>query len=200
MSSRPDRPSDVPTPEPAPRRGRRLRFRVDAGSVGGDDLAPGRGSLLTAFHIGTPDRTSSTSSAIALERRGAMRHYHVECLAWVGWRIWRGFAMSDAVLVNLSRNGARVFLDRIPPRGRDLWLFLETPDHKAIVKTRLLDLEATSGGQCAVRIEFREPCPYALFEAAVCGLHSSDPKTRLARVPHGAAPRPAARRQRSAPL
>jgi hypothetical protein len=194
MSSTPESASDNLGPDPEPKSARRLRLRVDAGSATGHDLAPGRGSLLSAFHIGTP----ITPMAKAPERRSEPRHHHLECLAWVGWRVWRGFAMSDAVLINLSRTGARVFLDHTPPRGRDLWLFLETPDHKAIVKARMHEVEATPLGQCAVRIEFREPCPYSLFEAAVCGLHSSDPKTRLASAPHVGSPTPQHRRRRVA--
>jgi hypothetical protein len=176
MSSTPD-----PTSENAGPESRRLRrIRVDAGS----DLAPGRGSLLGAFQVRA--RTGTKTRTKTPERRAEPRHQHLECLAWVGWRTWRGFAMNDAVLVNLSRSGARVFLDGPPPRGRDLWLFLETPTQTAVVRARPLQSETTSQGQYAVRVEFREPCPYALFEAAVCGLHSTDPKTRPARTrsPH----------------
>jgi len=114
------------------------------------------------------------------ERRAGPRYEPVECLAWVGWRTWRGFAMNDAVLVDLSRGGARVFLDQAPPRGRDVWIYLATPDHKAIVKARVLACETTPGGQCAARVAFAELCPYVLFEAAVCGLSTTNPNARLA--------------------
>jgi PilZ domain len=170
MFDAPHSPRDNPT---APEPGRVRRIRVDTGRATGRDLAPGRGSFLGAFHVGE-------KADPVLERRTEPRHHHVECLAWIGWRIWRGFRMNDAVLVDLSRGGARVFLDSTPPRGRDLWLFLETPGQKAVVKARVLAVESTAAGQCIMRVEFRDPCPYALFEAAVCGLHSTDPKTRPA--------------------
>jgi hypothetical protein len=163
-----------PRHEPAaPEPGRGRRIRIDSGSADGRDLAPGRRSFLGAFHVG--DQAAATP---VRERRTEPRQYHVECLAWVGWRIWRGFRMNDAVLVDLSRGGARVFLDSPPPRGRDLWLFLETPRHTAVVRGRALEVESIAAGQCVVRVELRDPCPYALFEAAVCGLHSTDPRTR----------------------
>jgi hypothetical protein len=164
-----------------------MRVRVDPGSAAGD-LAPGRGSLLRAFG-GWGPRPAAPEPQPRPERRAEPRHQHVECLARVGWRTWRGFAMNDAVLIDLSRGGARVFLDAPPPRGRvrmrtrAVWLFLETPGSKAVVKARVLDLRPTAQGQYVVRVGFDEPCPYALFEAAVCGLAPADPKARLAPAP-----------------
>jgi hypothetical protein len=159
------------------------RVRIDEGSASGDDLAPGRGSLLRAFSAWErPADTGLPSERVepATERRAEPRHHHVECLAWVGWKIWRGFRMNDALLINLSRGGARIFLDEKPPLGRPVWVFLETPDNQAIIKAEVRDIETTPQGQCLARVGFLEPCPYALFEAAVCGLASADPRARIA--------------------
>ena len=46
-----------------------------------------------------------------------------------------------------------------------------------------LALYLQSVGDINGALEFLEVCPYALFEAAVCGLAPSDPRTRLAPTP-----------------
>ena len=160
-------PSFAPTSAP----GRAMRVRIDAGRHGAGTV---RGSLLGAFGV----RSGAASTAVP-ERRGEDRH-QVECLAWVGWRTWRGFVMNDALLIDLSRGGTRAFLDKAPPKGRAVWLFFETPGKKAVVKARTLDVTAAASGQFSARIAFDAPCPFALFEAAVCGLAPADPKARLA--------------------
>jgi hypothetical protein len=165
------------------------RVRIDEGSASGDDLAPGRGSLLRAFSAW--ERPASPAPPVT-ERRVEPRYHHVECLAWVGWKIWRGFRMNDALLINLSRGGARIFLDAKPPLGRPVWVFLETPGNAAIVKAEVREIETTPQGQCLARVGFLELCPYAVFEAAVCGLASADPRARIAatapRMPRVAVP------------
>lgn len=167
----------VETPESRAQGGPARRVRVDRARPAG---ATGRGALLGTFRVGAKEVPIP-------ERRAEPRHQHLECLAWVGWRSWRGFHMNDAVLVNLSRGGARVFLDVRPPVGRDVWVYLETPGRKAVVKARVVGWEAAPGGQGSARVAFDELCPYALFEAAVCALHSTDPKTRAPRRPDAVA-------------
>jgi hypothetical protein len=115
----------------------------------------------------------------ARERRSEMRHEVVECRAWLGWRIWRGFRAPDALIINISRGGAMVFLDEPPPERRPVWIFLETPELKAIIKAKTLEVRTTNSGQCAVRLAFDTPCPYSVFDAAVCGLPPADPKRRI---------------------
>jgi hypothetical protein len=146
------------------------RVRIDAGS----DLEPGRGSLLGKLGR----RSARVFVAPAPEQRLTPRH-QVECFAWVGWKSWRRFHMNDALLVNLSRGGASIFLDVPPPHDRPVWVFLETPSRRSVVKARVRDVQMTARGQCAARVAFDEPCPYAFFEAAVCGLAAANPKLRL---------------------
>src|SRR5205807_882868 len=66
--------------------------------------------------------------------------HRVECVAWVGWKSWRRFHMTDALMIDLSRGGARVFVDAPPPTGRAVWVFIETPGLNAIVKARVLEV------------------------------------------------------------
>jgi hypothetical protein len=123
------------------------------------------------------------SSPAGDDRRAEPRHQNVECLAWLGWKKWRGFVMNDALVINLSRNGAQIFIDAQPPGKRPVWVFLETPARNTIVKARVRETITTRQGQCVIRVEFDQPCPYAFFEAAVCGLKAADPKMRIAAPP-----------------
>jgi PilZ domain len=165
----PEKPSSHSSRGPGPAAPRRVR--VDAGS----DLATDRRSLLGTFG----QRAFRVFVPPASERRGTPRH-QVECLAWVGWKSWRRFTMNDALIVNLSRGGALIFLDEPPPRYRPVWVFLETPGQQTIVKAQVCAIQTTAQGQCSIRIVFDEPCPYAFFEAAVCGLTATNPRLRLA--------------------
>jgi hypothetical protein len=141
-------------------------------------LAPGRTSLLRAFAAwGRQVVAPAPDPAPPVERRAVPRR-HVECLAWVGWKSWRRFHMNDALVVNISRGGALVFLDAPPPTDRDVWVFLESPERNAVVKARVQQVQTTATGQCAAHVGFAEPCPYAFFEAAVCGQHAADPRAR----------------------
>ena len=172
----------TPTPtdsdfNPGPRGTQRVR--IDQGSAGGSDLAPGRGSLLRAFGAWG----KRLKSVRAEERRTEDRHDPFECKAWVGWKTWRQFHMNSALVINLSRGGARIFLDTPPPPGKDLWVFLETPGQNAVVKGRAVEVVTVVGGQCTVRLAFSQPCPFAFFEAAVCGLAAANPRMRAAKSP-----------------
>jgi hypothetical protein len=118
------------------------------------------------------------SESVVQERRTETRHEIAECRAWLGWQIWRGLSAPDALIVNISRGGALVFLDEPPPRG-SVWIFLETPNVRTTIKAKTLEIQTTSSGQCAVRLAFDTPCPYGVFEAAVCGLPPADPKQRI---------------------
>jgi hypothetical protein len=122
-------------------------------------------------------RPTYGSEALIPEERLTPRH-QVECFASIGWKSWRRFHLTDTVLVNLSRGGALVFLDVTPPHDRPVWVFLKTPSRRSVVKARVREVDMTAQGQCAARVVFDEPCPYAFFEVAVCGLAAADPKLR----------------------
>jgi hypothetical protein len=59
------------------------------------------------------------------------------------------------------------------------------PDPVGFVEARVVATKLSRQGQCAVRLEFREPCPYGFFEAAVCGLSPTDPRRRSRRPAEG---------------
>jgi hypothetical protein len=113
------------------------------------------------------------------DRRRAPRHEVVESQVWLGW--WRGeagFQSSSAVIINLSRGGAFIFLDEKPPKDLPVWISMGTPDPIGFVEARVIAVKMSRQGQCAVRLEFLAPCPYSFFEAAVCGLPPADPRER----------------------
>jgi hypothetical protein len=59
------------------------------------------------------------------------------------------------------------------------------PDPVGFVEARVVAVKMSRQGQCAVRLEFREPCPYGFFEAAVCGMAPTDPRRRNRRPAEG---------------
>jgi hypothetical protein len=147
------------------------RFRYDTTAPADQPTARAGGSLLGLFRMRGETATR--------ERRSEARHEIVECRAWLGWKIWRGFRAPAALIVNISRGGALVFLDEPPTDHRPVWIFLETPQVRTIIKAKTLEVRTTNSGQCAVRLAFETPCPYSVFEAAVCGVSPADPKERI---------------------
>jgi hypothetical protein len=120
------------------------------------------------------------------ERRRTPRHEVVESQAWLSW--WRGekgFLASSAVIIDLSRGGAFIFLDIQPPKDQPVWISLGMPDPVGLVEARVVTVKMSRQGQCAVRLEFCAPCPYSFFEAAVCGMAPTDPRRRNRRPAEG---------------
>jgi hypothetical protein len=164
---------ELPPTEPKPIEKRKVRYD----KVATGDAAPRAESrsLLGLFRL--------WGSAPMEERRRLPRHEVVESQVWLGW--WRGepgFLASSAVIINLSRGGAFVFLDDQPPRDQPVWICLGMPDPVGFVEARVVGVKVSRQGQCAVRLEFKAPCPYGFFEAAVCGLPASDPRRRARRT------------------
>ena len=153
------------------------RFRFDKGDPTTSESGSGRASLLGVFGIFSGTAQARKPKHVP-ERRSTDRVHHLECLAWVGWKTFRGFSMNDALLVDISRGGARIFIDKTPPAQAPVWIYLETPDKHASVRAKVVVSELTHQGQCMLRVEFEEHCPYDFFEAAVCGLAASNPKIR----------------------
>ena len=155
------------------------RFRFDKGDRGKAEGGNVRASLLGDF--GLFDRKEEPRPRIAvLERRSTERIHNLECKSWVGWKKFRGFSMNHSLLVDISRGGARIFIDKAPPPHQPVWIYLETPFKHASVRARVVVAEQTKQGQCMLRVEFEEHCPYDFFEAAVCGVAAANPKTRTA--------------------
>ena len=163
----PERPARPALRRPTSRPG---RLRYDAGGGRGLAAVPGLGSLLRAF--------DARHEAWRVEpRRGA-----AECAARLGWSAGRDRVNVGALVIDLSRGGARIFVDEAPPPGRVVTVFLEAADRSAKVDARVLDVRPTVTGQFVARVGFDAPCPYDLFEAAVCGLPPADPGARRGAV------------------
>ena len=159
----------------ASRTTRRFRFdKADRAKAEGSGILS---SLLGDFGV-LGRKAQSKKPTHVPERRATDRVHQLECKAWVGWKTFRGFSMNNALLVDISRGGARIFLDKAPPALHPVWIYLETPLKQASVRARVVVAEQTQQAQCMLRIEFEEHCPYEFFEAAVCGQTASDPKTR----------------------
>src|SRR5262245_45091166 len=97
------------SPKPIEKR----RVRIDHVAQGPSTPRAESRSLLGLFRL-WPDAIASTP-----ERRRSPRHEVVESQVWLGW--WRGaagFLASSAVIINLSRGGAFIFLDDQPPKDQ----------------------------------------------------------------------------------
>jgi hypothetical protein len=170
--------------QPRPIERRKVRF--DKIAPGADAPRAESRSLLSLFRLWDGQPTP--------ERRRTPRHEVVESQVWLGW--WRGaagFLASSAVIINLSRGGAFIFLDERPPKDEPVWVCLGMPDPVGFVEARVVAIKTSRQGQCAVRLEFREPCPYGFFEAAVCGLPAADPRGRRRAAGAGSEGAPAPR-------
>jgi hypothetical protein len=187
MTDREIHPETRAARQPAPRATSSLKIRLDNGISDGKDFKAGRGSLLGAFSSWAADGGLSKQKPPSDERRRDPRLSGVECLARVGWRVWGRIKSTDALIINISRGGAQVFLDSRPPVRRSIWLFLENPSGARVAKARVIKLRELASGQVMAHVSFRKPCSFAFFEAAVCGQAASDPKTRPTRTVRPAA-------------
>ncbi len=128
--------------QPGPIEKRRIRLdTVSTGSVA--PRAEGR-SFLKLFRLwgegGVPES----------ERRRSARHAVVEAQVWLGWkRPEAGFRTHPAILINLSRGGAYVFLDERPPRDQAVWICLGMPQPINYVEGRVVAIRTLKLGQCA---------------------------------------------------
>jgi hypothetical protein len=163
------------TRTPDPRTGRRLRH--DRG--GPRDAKLGLGWSL-ALGLGAEGGSLHPNC-----RRAEARRESAGFVCRLAVRGWFSAWGRDALIVNISRGGALVFLDEPPPARGKLALELETPRRKVSVPATALEVRTTRQGQAAVRIAFSRRWPYDLFEAAVCGLSPADPRSRRDARPQG---------------
>lgn len=103
------------------------------------------------------------------DRRTMPRHEASGHPVWLGW--WRGteaYFSNPARLLNLSRGGALLLVKDPPPEGQTVWLCVGEPEPTECVEARVLEVRSGRRQECQLRLEFREPCPHAFFESAVC--------------------------------
>jgi len=108
------------------------------------------------------------------ERRKSPRYEAGMHRVWLGW--WETderFITTPARLANISLGGVLLYPDRPPHQDRPCWVCLGLPEPVDSVEVAVLEVVTTIQGQFAVRLKFREPCPYSFFKAVVDGENAS---------------------------
>ncbi len=104
----------------------------------------------------------------AEERRVMPRHAAVRNQVCLGWsRGHEAYFTNPARLINISRGGALVVTTDPPPEGHPVWVCLGVAEPDSCLEARVLEVRSARK-ECSVRLVFREPCPHAFFESAVC--------------------------------
>jgi hypothetical protein len=155
------------------------RFRYDPGDAGAVNRGLGWSLALGLRPPGEPVAAGERRAEARLAPEPAAFVCRLVCQRW--FSSWR----REALVVNISRGGALVFLDAPPPSGGAIVLELETPRRKATVPARVLEVRPTRQGQAAVRIAFSRGWPYELLESAVCSLAPVRPRRRRTTDPRG---------------
>ncbi len=120
------------------------------------------------------------------ERRKLPRFDAADNRVWLGW--WLGetnFVCTAARIINISQGGALLSPQDPPPQDRPCWLCLGVPEPVDYVEVAVLEVTANRVGQFAVRLAFREPCPFSFFKAVIEG-HAGPAEL----VPTGGPPQP----------
>jgi PilZ domain len=106
------------------------------------------------------------------ERRSSARCPTVPNDGWLGWRENETFCQVAIYVEDVSQNGAKVTLDRLPPANASLWLRLESPRATGwcpVLAARSCDNDS---GTYELGLQFPESCSYEL-NVGLCGLSSS---------------------------
>lgn len=150
-----------------------IRFDRPPESVETPAPATGRAAWLELFR--------ALFAGNAEERRAMPRHQASRYQVWLGWnRGNQAHFTHPARLVNLSRGGALIFMTDPPPEGHTVWVCLGDAEPDLCLEATVLEVRSARK-ECSVRVEFREPCPHAFFESAVCTTAPPKPRktTRL---------------------
>ena len=134
------------------------KFRYDSPPPGAMPWHVESGDVLTLFR--------SWVKANRADRRENERYTPKETHVYLGW--WSGarFIVTDAEMINLSRGGALVKVDRRPPTSQPVWVCLGTPTPAHHVQARALDVTPGDDLDRLVRLYFHVPCPEDFFLAA----------------------------------
>jgi hypothetical protein len=116
-----------------------------------------------------PSRTAG--SPAPQDRRASPRHLALESRAWLGWGSAEDVRPVAAHLLDISRGGAALEAEALPPAGEPLWLCLDAGGAKLRVRARVVGIGPGPRGH-QVRLAFDEPCPEDLLRLAVCGRRS----------------------------
>ena len=112
-----------------------------------------------------------------IERRRNRRKPAVANQARLEWADGRDFVDTMATLLDISQGGARFVSDSPPPRGRAVWLRLESPAETGWVSAFVARLDGPNAGA----LRFSSYCPHDLIDtltsphAAHALHHAPDP-------------------------
>ena len=74
-----------------------------------------------------------------------------------------------ALLLDISQTGASIAFDHVPCSGDGVWLRLEGESVTEWAPAEVVNVTTTTRGPHLVRLAFRQPCPFEMLQAAICG-------------------------------
>jgi hypothetical protein len=115
------------------------------------------------------------------ERRASCRYSVDDARAWIGW--WEGaqFRHVAADIEDVSLRGARLSVERFPPRGQPVWFQPPGGAPDEWLEVRVIEAKKRLFGPRQLLIAFRKTFPYEMFKAVVYGreaLGGAPPKDR----------------------
>lgn len=115
------------------------------------------------------------------DQRRSERQTPLDSRAWLAWWERQRVVWSHVRLVDLSRSGAAVTLQREPSRDAPVMLSLQGTTAPDGLDATIVGLTRRPDGTYRARLEFLEPCPDEFLEAA-CELESV--RDRLVTTPN----------------
>src|SRR3954463_12345241 len=116
------------------------------------------------------DDAGSRRNGRVIESRAEPRHEAFGTSIQLGW--WDGprFCTAAGLLKDISRSGAAALAEAAPPKGSPVMMRLNGSYPTDWVEATVIEVTKT---RCfrrvprQVRIQFLEPCPYDVFQAAI---------------------------------
>jgi hypothetical protein len=103
------------------------------------------------------------------ERRAWPRRTALDPRGWIGWWADGEFFEDAGRLLDISRGGAAVEVDRTPPPDCPVYFCLDGPDAPEGVEAEVVATLPGRRRKYLVRLTFAAPCPNPLWAAAVLG-------------------------------
>ena len=116
------------------------------------------------------DAAPRPKSRRAIEQRAEPRYAAFGASVQLGW--WDGPELRTAagLLKDISRSGAAALAEAAPPKGSAVMMRLNGAYHTDWVEATVIEVTKTRWFRRVprqVRIQFLEPCPYDVFQAAI---------------------------------
>lgn len=117
-----------------------------------------------------PETTSPMRAAGAVEHRAEPRHAAFGASIQLGW--WEGheFRTATGLLKDISRCGAAALAEAAPTKGSSVMIRLNGARHTDWVESSVIEVTKNRWFRRVprlVRVQFHEPCPYHVFQAAL---------------------------------